>query len=454
MKKLVLLLVSLLLVNVPMVLAQGPTEHLEITSPLVVSELSGVIDVVGSADMPGMAYYYIEIVGLNDDLSVPENAPWLPMSAGLNTPVTNGVLARIDTRDIDDGLYALRLTVNTAATDTMLAQTFHYAVSPLRVSNAHAHETEVANQLPELPDDSVARVTSSTPHVSPNVRYCDIVDNDRCPIVEHLDSEEAARVVGISSRGTGWFKIEVQSGVEGWISPTVVTPTGDFAGVPKLAPPSPLAPRPVQAPEQPSAVYPNGMAIVGGAASCGQAFNVQVNLGNTTNATAPNGQVLLQDIHVASGTVNATGYGSYAAIGPQGNFVVSIPLVVTTYVNEEHELRATNNGHSFSVRYTLGQGQGCAQATVPPTAQPPSAVYSRDFMAGQCSVTLNQSVTAYQDPGGAFALTVYGDTYPAQRARFQGNNAWYQISLPDDSMAPVWVIPAGNGGTAGDCAIR
>ena len=124
MNRVALLAVALvLMVNLVPVLAQGPvTEHLEITSPLVVSELSGVVDIVGTADVPNMAYYYVEVIALHDDLQVPENAPWLPLTAGTNTPVTNGVLARVDTRNIDDGLYAMRLTVNTAANANELGQ--------------------------------------------------------------------------------------------------------------------------------------------------------------------------------------------------------------------------------------------------------------------------------------------------------------------------------------------
>ena len=320
------------------------------------------------------------------------------------------------------------------------------------MSNLHAQDTEEAVQLPVVVDDGKARVASNTPNVSPNVRYCDIVDNDRCPIIAHLDSQASAEVLGISSRGTGWFKIAVRPGVEGWISPTVVDQTGSFSAVPPVAPPAPLAVQPAQ--PSPGAVFANGMEIVGGSPTCAQTFTVHVNLGNTVNAASPAGQVVLQDIHVASGTVNATGYGSYPSIGPNGNFVVSIPLTITTYVNEEHELRVTNNGRTFSIRYLLGQGSCGGANAMPPTAQPPAVVHAREFMPGQCSVTLNQTVTGYQDPGGQSVIAVYPDTYPAQRARFQGNVAWYQVSLPDDSLAPVWVIPAGTGGTAGDCDIR
>ena len=54
-------------------------------------------DVVGTANIPDMAFYRLEGITLNDDLSVPENAAWIPLTTDLTAPVTGGVLAQIDT---------------------------------------------------------------------------------------------------------------------------------------------------------------------------------------------------------------------------------------------------------------------------------------------------------------------------------------------------------------------
>ncbi|MBK8024486.1 MAG: hypothetical protein IPK19_24425 [Chloroflexi bacterium] len=172
MKRLVMLVLLALALTTGGVLAQevaGHVETLDITWPPPVTEVWGVGDVLGTANVPNMVYYYLEYKALNDDLSEPQNGPWLPVTIALTSPVTDGVLATLDTRTVADGLYILRLT---AATQD--GQVFHDTVTPIRVDNARfqaveariraeAGVTGTATQLPSAtPVDTTPQVTPSS----------------------------------------------------------------------------------------------------------------------------------------------------------------------------------------------------------------------------------------------------------------------------------------------------
>jgi hypothetical protein len=87
------------------------------------------VEVHGTANIPNMARYTIEMANLPADLVLPPDAAWMSISQQ-SQPVRDAVLATLDTTTIPDGLYALRLT----AFDTA-GQSFPLMVTPLRVSN-------------------------------------------------------------------------------------------------------------------------------------------------------------------------------------------------------------------------------------------------------------------------------------------------------------------------------
>ena len=108
--------------------------NLQIIWPQPITEVHGVIDVVGTANIPEMAFYRLEGIALNDDLSIPENAAWIPLTTDLTAPVTGGVLAQIDTTKVPDGLYQLQLAAFTGSVDTP-GQESDATVGPIRVNN-------------------------------------------------------------------------------------------------------------------------------------------------------------------------------------------------------------------------------------------------------------------------------------------------------------------------------
>jgi hypothetical protein len=406
--------------------------------PPPVTEVWGVGDVLGTANIPGMTYYFLEYMPLNDDLTIPENAPWLPGTLAVRQPVVNGALATLDTTQVADGLYALRLTA--AVND---GQTFHYVVMPIRVDNARfqAFEARIRAEGDQAANPTLAPTTAApadnTPRITPsatavNVRRCDLVDNDRCPIIVQLPPAQFAEITGRNPANT-FYQVRLASGVSGWTSRTVVIESGDVSGIPVVNPPAPL-PVAVQ-PILPvgvvsSSVIPNGMAVQG-SAICSQAFNVQINLYNNGSTVSPAGSLTLQDTNIGTGTVTFSGSASYPALNPGANFVVVVPVTTSVYYGQQHQLRAYTNNRDFTITYTLDQGNCNAAATpVQPTGG------QRTFASGECTLVISSAGLSAAPEGQVTYVIDQTGSYVAAQVQVLGGVAWYQIDFAD---APSWV---------------
>jgi hypothetical protein len=435
---------------------------IEIIWPRPVQEVWNSGEVIGTAAVEGMLYYYLEYLPLNDDLTFPDNAPWIPATVAITQPVINGALATLDTTDVSDGLYALRLVVNTAD-----GQSYTDVVSPIRVNNERFNAvtqrivdetlaslgitptptapTAEPTTIPPtaVPDNSV-KVGTSAGIASANIRRCDVVDNYSCAIVGYLLAGDFATALALSSNGSGWLQIILPSGLVGWISPTVISVTGDINLLPRVAPPEPLPPPPP--PEVPN-VTPNGIAVQG-TPTCGQTFNVQVNIANLGNGVAAEGSVSLQDVNIRTGEITFTNYAGFPSLNPGSNFLVTIPVTTTVYFNEQHELRATVGGQTIRTAYTLAQG-GCG---VQPTPPPPPPPQSRDFGPTECFLVFLNPTSAYAAPSGEYITTLAPRSNPSTSIQVVSGVAWYATEYPD--LGRVWVQLGGNVETQGDCDLQ
>lgn len=490
------LLLTLLIMVVP-VYAQGetadpvsaqPGDGVRIIWPTPVTEVWGVGDVIGTASVANFQYYFLEYLPLNEDLSLPSSAPWLPATVASSSPAINAPLATLDTTLVEDGLYALRLTVTTSD-----GSAFYDIVSPIRVANERFNRVtdRIVNatisqliedgMLPAPPtetpvpptaeptaappqEDLTPRVVSATPGTSSNIRQCDLVDNDRCPIIAWLNPGEVGLVIGVSTRG-GWYQVQLPSGVIGWVSQTVVLTGGDFSTVPFVTPPDPLPP-----PPPPGNTVPNFVVIQGGSATCNVPFNVEINLVNLGGQNAAGGTVSVQDVNLRTGEITGSSSASFPSLSPGGNYTVIVPMTITAYYNEGHELRARAGGQEARLAYTLGQGNCNA---VPPTPTPgpgpetqdrdgdgifdqydncPDAAgtsenygcpvqpgdIGRPLAGGECHVAIVPGAPYYREYNGPQLGNLGGNTLSedAIYVQISGGRRWYRMFVL--GAGPVW----------------
>jgi len=269
-----------------------------ISYPPPVYTLRGEFEIRGSAALEGMTSYFLEVTPLiiPIDPTVTFEEIWLPISMGSNASVFDGVLGVWDTTIYDDGLYSLRLTVATAAGNVVTV------VSPLRVENVlppfvtpetvivqTAVPPVVVTQDPGQISPPAAGAPIGTAVVNGNVRTGDTTSYS---VVTSLQPGQTVDVIGISSTGSGWWRIRLADGREGFVAPSVINVTGDTSGLPRIAPPAPPVVQPTAVPTSaPATGLPD--AIIGNvrfdrALVQGQAFQIFVTVGNGSGVNLPN----------------------------------------------------------------------------------------------------------------------------------------------------------------------
>lgn len=373
---------------------EEPNPNANISWPPPVYLVRGEFEIRGSASLPNMTNYFIQLRSIDETFGSDEpvatvepgteveDEGFFPVILPSSAPVIDDVLGVWDTTIWPDGLYEIRLTVNTSAGEPIV-----YTVSPLRVENepppfvqipedqptlvapptvAAATEVPPPTQVPT--DDPTPRVTVATPNG--NVRSGDSTDYQ---IVASLTQGQTAVIVGISNTGSGWYQVRLENGQLGWMAPSIVTTSGNLNGLPRVQPPPPPATptfTPVPATPTPAtqanlvAGNPNPNP---GTPVCGQVttytFDV-ANLGTQANATT--GTITVVDVHVASGTQTTT-VGAVPIVQPGQTIGLPIPLTVSVFYNELHRVtftidsgnqiaETTKADNTRTFEYTLAQG--------------------------------------------------------------------------------------------------
>ncbi|MGA8204694.1 MAG: SH3 domain-containing protein, partial [Woeseiaceae bacterium] len=226
----------------------NPSANISWPPPVYV--LRGQFTIRGSANLPNMVSYFVEFRPLPNDLTaVDSEAGWTPISLPSASAVQDDVLATWNTTTATDGVYELRLTINLTSGDPAT-----FLVAPVRIENTPppfavtplAPTVLVTPTLPTI--ETIAPTADTTPRVTAtvdaNVRSG---DSTVYPVVGALLNGESAPIVGVSSFGTGWYVIRLSNGRQGWISPNVVTLSGDTSNLPSMNPPPPPTPTPIPA---------------------------------------------------------------------------------------------------------------------------------------------------------------------------------------------------------------
>lgn len=379
--RMVILLVLVALAVLPVQAQTTPTvnPNANITWPPPVYVVRGSFQVRGTANIAGMSNYFLEFRALGADLQpAAVGGDWFPALLPSAAPVTDGLLGTWDTRSAVDGLYELRLTVNVAGQTPV-----QHMVSPLRIENVPppfaatptpppAPTALPATVAPTATTDPSPRATIETPQG--NLREG---DSTVFRIIVTLPQGTSARIVGISNRGTGWYRVQLDDGRLGWWAPEIVSTSGNLSGLPQVAPPPLPAPTAAPLPTGvPATAVPVSAAnlvagvVVSEPASpqCGQTFVIGLDVANLgTQPTTISGSINLVDVRAADGSQQGTTVGGFPVLQPNQTFRVTMPLTISTWYGEVHritltidpanQIAETNEGdNTRTFEYTLEKG--------------------------------------------------------------------------------------------------
>lgn len=352
--------------------------NIAISFPPPVYAVRDRLEVRGTANLSNMSNYFIEFRPLAveppvpaADGSEPEEQPWFPATLPNVGPVVDDILGEWNTSTAPDGLYEIRLTVNVTG-----GQPQFFRVSPIRIENNVPDFVDIATAVPTQPPvqtrptlapsptafDSNPRVTALT---DSNVRRG---DSTAYEVIGALLTGESAPILGVSNSGSGWYYIQLNNGRRGFISPGIVRAEGNLANLGTIAPPFTPTPPATNTPTTVTNLAINGAALQPATPVCASAFNVAVDiLNNGSQSTGTSFTVTVTDRHPGSGSTTNTNSATIPALGPGQNFLVLIPLTVSVFYSEEHQVivRVDSNNqvpepnegdNTRTLTYTLSKG--------------------------------------------------------------------------------------------------
>ena len=363
----------------------NPEANISFPPPVYV--VSEGVEIRGTVTVPNMRNFFVQFRRLVLDEAEAE-AAWFPATLQQTQPVTDGVLGLWNTSIDSDGLFELRMTVNIEDSDPIYVR-----VSPIRVENnppaflqadeepeaememdeGDAAEDEMAEgeaeaaegdeitiEVADMQEEAAPEEPEPTPTpedtspraiaiVNSNVRAGDSTQYQR---VGFMMIDETAKILGLSSRNTGWYFIEMANGRTGFIHPGIVRAEGDLSNLDRIAPPPPPPPTPVPiiptavpAPAaRPAPASSNANLVMENVvtnphpAVCGQAYRIEVTVRNNGSAaTTSGGVVRVTDSRHdgAQPTSTDLGFGVLAAGGTQRVFG---HLTTSTYYGELHNI--------------------------------------------------------------------------------------------------------------------
>ncbi|MCY4022340.1 MAG: SH3 domain-containing protein [Anaerolineaceae bacterium] len=344
-----LFVVVLCLLALPVAAQEAEEPTAEISWPPPVYVLRGEVSLLGSVNLPDMTGFFIEYRALDDDLSAPDTRAWLPVTLPSSTPVVNDVLGTWDTGAVPDGLYELRLNVASGAGDMA-----HQVVGPLRVENESMMADDMTMAMEEGMDDKMEEMEQMMPvsadspmvtaRVNANVRSG---DSTRFRIIGVLRNGDSAPAIGVSSRGSGWFHIQLSDGRLGWISPTVVNASGATADLPQVVPPPLPPPRPTSVPTGDVDLVAGHMRhdSPGGVIKCGIGFTIEVDVANFGTTPSPGGRVRFLDYGLKNDggrldDVAQMEIGEFPPIQPGQTVGAKAWMTISRHVNRNHVIYA------------------------------------------------------------------------------------------------------------------
>ncbi|GEM_PF-292004 len=379
--------------------AVNPFANISYPPPIYV--LSGNFEIRGSANLPNMSNYFIEFRPINEDITQVSTTSWAPATVPSRRAIQEDVLGVWDTTTVDDGAYELRLTVNVRG-----GQPVYDLVTPLRIENVTPPfvtprfpvvPTQIlTTRIPTLGAPTFSITTTPTFDPTPratvtsargNVRSG---DNTAYPVIAQLNQGQTVLILAQSSLGTGWFQIRLPNGIIGWVSPTIISVSGNLNLVP-FVPPPPLPPTPTPN----VTATPNISAnLVAGNANvtpfppvCGQQMVIRFDVANQgTQATFNGGTITVQDIRSADNSVQGTTSAVFPALGPGVTTTVELRLTVSTFFNENHRLIINIDPANQVLETTKGDNQRIVDYVLQPGSCAGGGGSGVNFVAGNLNI--------------------------------------------------------------------
>ena len=168
-------------------------------------------------------------------------------------------------------------------------------------------------------------------------------DSTAYPITGGLNAGQSAPVLGISSTGSGWYYIQTPEGALGFISPQLVTASGNLNGLAVIAPPA--APvitsvPPTQPPAQTAVnLTVSNLMLTGGAVNCTDRTSIAFTITNTGTATAPESVMKLAMFTTPHASIVVEVTGTVPAIAPGASVQTGADLFLNASPNGSYTLR-------------------------------------------------------------------------------------------------------------------
>jgi len=391
----------------------NPAAHISFPPPVYV--VHGSVDIRGTVILDTMRNFFIEFRPLDLGMMAEADAEdqWFPATLPRIEAVEDDVLGVWNTVTLDDGLYELRLTINTGGD-----RPEYYRVSPVRVENkppaiaaeeqaavmseagapapddsapepeaGREPDAEAEGEMEAEPGDEVEATPDSSPRVvatvNSNVRAG---DSTQYAVIGHLLEGQSAPIRGISSFGTRWYYIELANGRSGFIFPGIVRAEGELSDLPRINPP-PLPPtpvpiptavpvvvqQPVQQPQQPTTgpdLYMEHPSFIDPhPVSCGQTYKITVTVRNGGSAASTSGGLIeVRDSGQAGSAAPETTRIAFGALAPgqaQTVFGWLSPTIhvetlhhINIYLDVNNQVAETNENNNLRAErpYVLGRG--------------------------------------------------------------------------------------------------
>jgi hypothetical protein len=167
-------------------------------------------------------------------------------------------------------------------------------------------------------------------------------DSTAYPITGGLNAGQSAPVLGISSTGSGWYYIQTPEGALGFISPQLVTVSGNLNGLARIAPPTtPVTNIPPTQPPAQTAVNltVSNLALAGGAVNCTDRTSIVFTITNTGTATAPESVMKLAMFTTPHASIVVEVTGTVPAIAPGASVQTGADLFLNASPNGSYTLR-------------------------------------------------------------------------------------------------------------------